>query len=448
MAAQQEARDYVDSVMIQRGVEAVVSPRKVYSGRKRHLSLPEESCVKKLKNEIDTRDVRKARRVLYDKNTGESLSNEKNDVVSLDQNNLALNGDSSTKNKNCANASKNPGTANVELKGQGKKADKMAKGRKSAESGKDGMSDLLKAFNKIENRYSAMEKTMNKKFVDLEKVFQSKIDKFESQVMKKFADVMNTAVSTLKEELGEEIDELSQRIKKLEDREKVEQERMDVDSNSSVNLNASVNVIVRNLPERENESTVNEVNSLIKDGLNIRDITVVSAVRKVNSFDSSKTGVVVAKFRTKEEKYTVMKSKRKLKDSRRYEKVFIEHDLPRHQRVMNANIRTIVKTLGKENLEIAGARVKVRESSSDRRSNSYNGDRKGQSYNRGGTYDDVIDEKREYEEQRRNNLNSNRSYRYESRDRYQGDKRERYHVNTQSHYRNTKHEGDSRDRRR
>lgn len=77
MAAQQEARDYVDSVVIQRGVEAVVSPRKVYSGRKRHLSLPEENCVKKLKHEIDTRDVRKARRVLYDKNTGESLSNEK-----------------------------------------------------------------------------------------------------------------------------------------------------------------------------------------------------------------------------------------------------------------------------------------------------------------------------------------------------------------------------------
>ena len=42
------------------------------------------------------------------------------------------------------------------------------------ESGTDGMSDLLKTFNKMENRYSAMEKTMNKKFVDLEKVFSIK----------------------------------------------------------------------------------------------------------------------------------------------------------------------------------------------------------------------------------------------------------------------------------
>ena len=266
--------------------------------------------------------------------------------------------------------------------------------------------------------------------------------------MKKFADVMNTAVSTLKEELGEEIDELAQRIQKLEDRDKLEQEKMDVESNSSVNLNANVNVIVRNLPERENENTVSEVNSLIKDGLKIRDITVESAVRKVNSFDSSKPGVVVAKFRTREEKYSVMKSKRKLKDSRRYEKVFIEHDLPRHERVMNASIRTIVKTLGKKNLEIAGARVKVRESSSDRRSNSYNGDRKGHSYSMGGTYDDEIVERREYEEQRRNGSDSNRSYRYESRDRYQGDKRERYHVNTRSQYKNTEYDGDLRDRRR
>ena len=69
----------------------------------------------------DTRDVRKASRVLYDKNIGESLSNEKNDVLSLDQNRSTPNGELSTENKNCANASKTPGKENTALNRQGKK---------------------------------------------------------------------------------------------------------------------------------------------------------------------------------------------------------------------------------------------------------------------------------------------------------------------------------------
>ena len=109
-----------------------------------------------------------------------------------------------------------------------------------------------------------------------------------------------------------------------------------------------------------------EVNCLIKDGLKIRGITVESAIRKSNNSGESKPGIIIAKFKSKDEMSTVMKSKNKLKDSRRYSKVFLEHDLPRHQRMLNANIRTIVKTLGRQELEFDGTRVKVKDSYSDR----------------------------------------------------------------------------------
>ena len=231
------------------------------------------------------------------------------------------------------------------------------------------MAELINAFGKMEARYNDMERTMNRKFVDLESVFQSKIDRFENQVLGKLTDVVSSAVSTLKEELGDEIDDLSRRLRKLEEREEREQNRMIVDDiviSDSIN-NTNMNMIVRNLPERNSENTVAEVNCLIKDGLKIRDITVESATRKnSNKNGENKPGIVVAKFKSKEEKTTVMKNKNKLKDSRRYSNVFLEHDIPRHQRMLNANIRTIVKTLGRQELEFDGARVKVKGSYSDR----------------------------------------------------------------------------------
>ena len=83
---------------------------------------------------------------------------------------------------------------------------KTERRRKKSESGRNneaakaGASELLKAFSKMESRYSDIEKAMNKKFVDLESVFLSKIDRFENQILREFTDVMNTMVSTLKEE--------------------------------------------------------------------------------------------------------------------------------------------------------------------------------------------------------------------------------------------------------
>ena len=79
-----------------------------------------------------------------------------------------------------------------------------------------------------------------------------------------------------------------------------------------------------------------------------------SAVRKQNRQDDRKPGIIVATCKSKEGKLTIMKSKRHLKDTRRYEKVFIENDLPKTQRVLNSDLRTIVRTIGSDKIKSEG----------------------------------------------------------------------------------------------
>lgn len=68
----EKANEYVERVLSLQRVAKIASPFQVITGGKRHLSLPEESCVKKLKNdtEMNARDIRKAKRSLYQNNTG------------------------------------------------------------------------------------------------------------------------------------------------------------------------------------------------------------------------------------------------------------------------------------------------------------------------------------------------------------------------------------------
>ena len=60
-----------------------------------------------------------------------------------------------------------------------------------------------------------------------------------------------------------------------------------------------------------------------------------------------------------------MKIKSKLKDSRRYENVYIEHDLSRQQRVFNSYMRTIVNAIGRDKLQVKGSRVNFKNTNSE-----------------------------------------------------------------------------------
>ena len=65
-------------------------------------------------------------------------------------------------------------------------------------------------------------------------------------------------------------------------------------------------------------------------------------------------------FHSSDDKRKVMEGKRKLKDRRNFRNIFIEHDLPMSQRMMNSNLRNIVRTIGKHQLELRGSRVQFK----------------------------------------------------------------------------------------
>lgn len=177
-----------------------------------------------------------------------------------------------------------------------------------------------------------------------------KTDENVNCINEKVKKLEERVLPTVQEHIGDELDSLTSRINEIDGK---------LQNNQNHSHNSTNSFIIRNLPERERENIVNEVNCLLKDGLKIRDIKIDSAERKENRGNDGKPGVIVAKCKAREDKQTIMKCKSKLKDSRRYERVFIEHDVPKQQRVFNSNMRAIINTLGRDKLQLKGARVSV-----------------------------------------------------------------------------------------
>ena len=191
-----ESKIFVETVKIAERITSVSSSFQVVSNKKRHLSLPGEGSVKKSKSDKDsTRDIRKVKCVLYTKHS-ELIDSECSESVTAENQN------SDTVNNESPSSKQVPEMQKRKIESK----DKKDKGRKGASNCSDSMAkgenssidSLLKAFKAMETRYSSMEERVEKTFGDLEKIFQSKIDKFENHVIQKFTETMNTAISTLK----------------------------------------------------------------------------------------------------------------------------------------------------------------------------------------------------------------------------------------------------------
>ena len=68
-------------------------------------------------------------------------------------------------------------------------------------------------------------------------------------------------------------------------------------------------------------------------------------------------GLIVAHFKSHEDKHRVMLQKKKLSESRQYNKVFINHDQPLVVRQMANNFRTVLGALQQHGLVVRGSRV-------------------------------------------------------------------------------------------
>jgi hypothetical protein len=73
------------------------------------------------------------------------------------------------------------------------------------------------------------------------------------------------------------------------------------------------------------------------------DAQAVSAERK-KSHRQGKHGIIVASFGKISDKRKEMEKKSQLKDSRNYKDIFIEHSIPKNQRMLNSSLRNLSVT--------------------------------------------------------------------------------------------------------
>ena len=221
-------------------------------------------------------------------------------------------------------------------------------------------------------QFAALNERMDKLENGLEQKIASKVaqilDKRVSSEMTKIRKEVDVKIDNVKRdihaEVAAELESVNDRIKEV----------ASAPTNSTSSDDIALNIVIRELPESNSENTLNKVNSLIKDGLKLNGVECVTAERKKNR-DSRKSGVVIARFKTHDDKRKVMLQKKLLRDNRQYSGVFINHDQSLAERRMSDSFRSILGVLKNNNLVIRGSRVVRVNQQND--ADTYNRDRRG-----------------------------------------------------------------------
>lgn len=356
-----DAEEYVASVLSGNSL-TLRTPLLTNRKRRRRNSMPDESQIKRVRNgsgEILNLDSRKAKRKLT------SDDNDKNpDALVISQEDTA-----SEKPKD-------------RCEPQVKRKVKPNKGRKN---GKHRTSDspsidteilvtnadihkedevcdtrdlILKMHADMANKFSQI----NLKIENLEHKLEQKLtqklnkslDKRMNTETNNLRSEINQKVNDCRSDLQKEINMLSDQLQGLVTSQSVGEDQSD--QNRS-NMTRKKNIVIRKLPEGVNENLQMKVRNLIKDGLKLSDINVLSSERK-SSRNIDVPGVVIVRLSSEEDKDRIMSVKSKLKDTKQYEKVYIHSDKSRAERLMSSNFRSLVNAYTKgEKVYVQGARV-------------------------------------------------------------------------------------------
>ena len=215
---------------------------------------------------------------------------------------------------------------------------------------------------------------------NLSSTLDSKFNDFESRMKTAIMDVVKVEIDSVRKEFNDRIDGLS---KKLEDKlmarmnDKVQQIKADINTgfngerkqlqeevsklqksyadaaagtNSVETDKSRHSVVIRNLKYDQTESTdsnitKNKVNRLIRDGLKLTDIEILTSERKQTR--DGRPGIIIVTLATAEQKSSIMKQKKDLRKNKNYESVYLEDERPPGQRLNESNMRTLLKACGK-----------------------------------------------------------------------------------------------------
>ena len=230
--------------------------------------------------------------------------------------------------------------------------------------------EMTKINRNMEQMWGDVNKKMDKMAIDIEKNLSSKlINCIDKRV--------NTEATKIKKDIGNRIDNLRddfyQEVKGL-------QEQIDEMPNKSnyEDTDKNLNLCIRNLPQTERENVDGKVCDLFREGLRLRDISFRKAIKKDRN--DSKPGVIIVTCETMEDKTRIMRVKKELKNSRKYDKVYIHNDQSVETRVNNNNLKVLISALGVSGVKLRGSRLVMEEDDSHTSRDRSNTD--GNSYGR------------------------------------------------------------------
>lgn len=330
-----EAEDYVDSIMSTQRVTKVQTP--MTSNRKRHLSVSGTS---------DT--TSKKARNCESGESGETEDRTK-DLSSI-----------SSIIEDLSEKTRSPIKAKRTLYRKGSTSSSNNVAVTEADVHVNATPTIEQLIAKLSSAVHTMFVSMNERFDQLESGLEQRISSKVAQILDKR---VNSELSKVRKDIDTRMETFKESMKAemTADLADVRAKMNTRDSNSttcnvSQAKDLSLNIVIRNLPESQNENTKNKVNALFRDGLRLSDITVDNAERK-QTYSASKPGVVIARLKNKDDKQRVMKGKTRLRESRQFSKVYIHHDQLPSERSASTNFRAILRAMNNTNLSMKGSRI-------------------------------------------------------------------------------------------
>lgn len=273
------------------------------------------------------------------------------------------------------------------------------------------------------------------------KIIDVKINEKLSVAKKEIQNLVTTEISKVRNEFERKLKGANDQIK---------------DTLSSINNNAVTNdpsenqkknnVVIRNLKEHYsetgengNEKTIHMVNSLIRDGIQLKDIKVTQAERKISR--NHKPGVIIATFATFENKQQVMTKKNVLKMTRGYDDIYIENDLTKRELDSQNSLNLLIRQMGKErSLKAYGNRIVTRDSENSQRSahqkHYHQSERREQTHsdNRGNRYNNRYNQTQRERNYNQTNIRSSDSYSRRHQNSHTERENEEWHTVRQGRY--------------
>jgi len=249
----------------------------------------------------------------------------------------------------------------------------------------------------------------------------------DAKIKKEVQSAINPAVSKIKKDFNAEMRQIRTEVSEISKKCQLTTEHVQsTTARGNSDQTRALNAIVRNLPQSSSENTKERIENFIDNELKIR-VSVQSAERKPARYEHD-NGVIIVTFKSQNDKQSVMKAKRVLKNSRRYNNVYIENDMSPSERNNVNNLKTIASMLGNDKVYVRGSRLIPRSDRNDRSGRNVGNNRRSEQH---GGWEEVRHGNRNH---RRNQASTSRSH--TARDAHSNEQysQQRYHGNSQPSY--------------